>query len=348
MMDGIRTQVRKAGNAFARSPLADNPLLLVVAGIGFSVSFQTISRIATHLSMPGWPILYPLGIDVYILALTLEARHLVSRKRSDIVPRVLAWALTAFTVYINIHGSPADNWVGRALHGIMPCLWVVFLELTRRRQKTDVRVDQSLEPIPLARWLADWPWRVTAMRRRQVLGRIKSYRVLCAREEARLLAISLAKDVWGKHWKRDAPVLVSHQLRQGTLPATVSQAAEMADFGPVSMAEPVEKWVTDALKQSAGAVARVRQQRQAVEPPPATRPAVSAPVPVTVSSDMPVTRQPVARPAATGKDEAKRLLQAQPSMTLPQIAAAACVSLSTVNRAKKELPPLLRLAEDAS
>ena len=31
-----------------------------------------------------------------------------------------------------------------------------------------------------------------------------------------------------------------------------------------------------------------------------------------------------------------------------QIAAAAGVSLSTVNRAKKELPPLLRLAEDAS
>jgi hypothetical protein len=343
-MNAMGTHARNAGNALMRSPLADNPLLLVVAGIGFSVSFQTITRIATHLGMPGWPVLYPIGIDVYILAMTLEARHLVSRKRSDIVPRVIAWALTALTVYINIHGSPADNWVGRTLHGVMPCLWVVFLELTRRRQKTDIRVDQSLEPIPLARWLADWPWRVAAMRRRQVLTRTKAYSVLCAREEARLLAISLARDVWGEKWKREAPVPVRHQLKQGTLPAEVSQAAEMAVFGPVSMAEPVEKWVTDALKQSAGAVARVRQQRKAVEPPPVTSPVVSPAVSATDSPDMPATRQPVTRPATSGREEAKRLLQ-ETSMTLEEIATAAGVSLSTVNRVKKELPSRLRVAK---
>lgn len=343
-MSSAREQLRKAWGAVVTSPLADNPLLLAVAGIGFAVSFQTITREATRHGMPGWPQMYPVGIDVGILALILEARKLVARGRSDIIPRVMAWVLTGFTIYVNIHGSPASDWLGRVLHAIMPALWVVFLELTRRRQKADVDTERALEPIPLARWFADWPWRVAGMKRRQILNEVKSYRVMCAREEARLLARSLARDVWGWRWRRKAPVMLREHLRQGSFPEEVTEAAGAATWGAMpSMADPVERWITGLVKQAAGAASRVRQQKRSVEAP-AVPAALPSGMPDTVSAGVSVTRSPVTRGNPGGRAEAERLLREHSDMTLPEIAEAAGVSLSTVNRVKSKMPTPLRVA----
>src|ERR1017187_9040233 len=104
---------------------ADNPALIGVAGIGFAVSFQTISRLAVTHHLPGWPVLYPLGIDVGILALIIESRKAIAARRSDLVPRVLAWVLAALTIYVNAHGAPAHDWLGPGLHGGLAPLWVL-------------------------------------------------------------------------------------------------------------------------------------------------------------------------------------------------------------------------------
>jgi Protein of unknown function (DUF2637) len=344
-MNGMGTHARKTRDVIVSSPLVDNPLLLAVAGIGFAVSFQTITREATAHGMPGWPQLYPIGIDIGILALVLEARKRIARGRSDIVPRVLAWGLTALTIYVNIHGSPATDWLGRVMHAVMPALWVVFLELTRSRQKVDVDVERELESIPVKRWFADWPWRVTGMKRRQIFSEVKSYRVMCAREEARILARSLARDVWGWQWRRKAPVMLREHLKHGTFPAEVAEAAATAAWGSMpAMDEPVEKWLTGLVKQATGAASRVKQQRRAVEAstaPPALPAGASAPV----TPDMPVTRQSVTRGNTKGRKEAERLLREESAMTLQEIAAAAGVSLSTVNRVKADMPAQLRLAK---
>src|ERR1035438_9696990 len=95
--------------------IAGNPLLLVIAGIGFSLSFETIARLAQHLGMPGWPPLYPIGIDVGILALVIEARRAIDDDRSDLVPRIGAWLLSALTIYVNAQGASAWG-LGRVLH----------------------------------------------------------------------------------------------------------------------------------------------------------------------------------------------------------------------------------------
>lgn len=346
-MSSTREYLRRAWDAVIASPFADNPLLLAVAGIGFSVSFQTIAHLAAAHHLPGPGVLYPIGIDVMILALILEARKLVTLGRSDIVPRVMAWVLTGFTIYVNVHGSPASDLLGRALHAVMPALWVVFLELTRQRQKADVDTDRSLEAMPLARWFADLPWRTAGMKRRQVLNGVRNYRVMCAREEARILARSLAKDVWGRRWRRKAPVLLREHLRLGTFPAEVADAAAAATRGVMpSMAEPVEKWVAGLVKQQAGAASRVKQQRRAVETsPPAA--ALPADMSTASSADMSATRQPVTPPEVSGRAEAARLLMEKPGMKLEDVAAAAGVSLSTVNRVKREMPTPLHIAKEA-
>lgn len=192
--------------------LDGNPLLLGVAAIGFSVSFQTVAGLAVARHLPGWAPLYPVGMDLGIAALIVESRHLIRMGKSDLVPRLLAWLLTGATVYANVHGSPPGDWVGRGLHAVMPCLWVACLELTRRRMiASEVR---RREGVPLARWLLA-PWSTFAIYRRMVLWQVTSYSLALQREQVRRQAIARLRARHGKDWRELADSSVVWQLRHG-------------------------------------------------------------------------------------------------------------------------------------
>jgi Protein of unknown function (DUF2637) len=335
-MDGMAPTPKHARLTQIGEFLTDNPLLPAVAAIGFSVSFQTITHQAALRGLPGFPWLYPVGIDVGILALILEARALIARKRSDAVPRLCAWILTGFTIYVNAHGSPPHDWVGRALHIVMPALWVVFLELRRRRWIATAQVQD--DRIPLARW-AFMPWRTLGMRRRMVEHKITSYPVAVAREEALMLAKDLVRAEEGRRWRKTAPALLRHHLASGTLPEAVTRAAETAAYGSMpSMAEPVSEWVTDALTQRARMAVRVRTQKRVIE-------ASSAAEAEAVSSEMTARQTARQKPASSRAVKAakvRQLLTDSPELTREEIARKAGVSVSTVDRLKREMPTPLR------
>ena len=198
---------------------AGNPVLLAVGAIGFSVSFQTISRLAEVHGLPGWPVLYPVGIDVGILAFTIESRRLLELRRSDLVPRLITWALTGFTIYANIHGSPPHDWVGRALHAVMPCLWVACLELSRRRLIAVVARDR----IPLARWVMA-PASTFALWRRMVLWDERSYDRALELEQGRRRAIAALRSEHGPAWRSEADSAAVWALRSGIGSAEASAA----------------------------------------------------------------------------------------------------------------------------
>lgn len=330
-----------------RALVKDNPLLVVIAGIGFAVSFQTIAHLATVQHMPGWPVLYPILIDVGFLAAIVEARHAIDDDRSDLAPRLLAWSLGALTVYVNAHGSPSGDWLGLTLHVAGPGLWVAFLELARWRKMR--RSDSRRERIPLARWFADRPWRVAGMWRRMVLHGVMSYKVACAREEALLMARDLTRAALGRRWRRKAPALLRFHLRTGTLPRKVSEATQQAEWGtPPAMGELVEAWITSALTSTAKAALKVRQERHAIEH--ATPPELTTPTgtpngtPRTTPTGTP-TSTPLAAPGSRRKArqsnagdrakqhaEARRLRADHPEMTLAQIGEKTGLSERTVSR----------------
>lgn len=330
------TPPRHARFTAARALVAGNPLLVVIAGIGFAVSFQTIAHLATVQHMPGYPVLYPVLIDVGFLAAVIEARHAIEDDRSDIAPRALAWLLGALTIYVNAHGSPAGDWLGLTLHVSGPALWIAFLELTRWRKIR--RASGRRERIPVARWLADWPWHTAGMWRRMVVHRVDSYAVACAREEALLLARDLVRASLGRRWRRKAPALLRNHLRTGTLPAGVSEAAASAGYGYAmpSMAEPVSEWITAALTSSAKVAAKVRAEKRVIE---ASEQA---------AADAPVKRQTAGRKPVSAREakraKVRRLLTDGTPRTVPEVARLAGVSESTVERVKRELPTPLRVA----
>lgn len=321
--------------------IAGNPLLLVIAGIGFSLSFQTISDEARRLHMPGWAPLYPIGIDVGILALVIEARRAIDDDRSDLVPRLGAWGLSILTIVINAQG--ASTWgLARLLHIIMPSLWVLFLELTRWRKLRRARAAKRAERIPLARWLTDWPWRTLGMKRRMVLNNVTSYPVACAREEARMLAADLARAVWGPGWKKMAPALFRHQIRSGVLPASVADIASMAAVGASpAMSEPVASWVASVATESASALAKVEQERERIErqqnATDERQPERHNEGQAECQPERQTARQRNASDDARKRAKAKRLLLASPSAELADIARQSGVSKRTVSRIKADL-----------
>jgi hypothetical protein len=333
-MDGMATP-KHARLGAAWSLFTENPLLLLIAGIGFSVSFQTIKAEAVAQHMPGNPLLYPLLFDALFLGFTIEARKAIDDGRSDLVPRALAWAAGVFTIYVNAHGAPPRDWLGIILHVSAPCAWIAFLELTRWRKLRRKRAERQ-DGIPLARWVAE-PVRTLGMRKRMVVHNVTSYPVAVAREEARLLAIDVARASLGRRWKRHAPAVLRHHLTNGTLPADVAQACEAAAYGRSAIAEPAEQWVTDALAARDKAVAKVRAQKRALDPTAAT------------PEDAPQPRQNSRQPARQGgasenarkRAKAKRLLSATPVPTLADVADKTGLSERTVSRIKSGLPASL-------
>ncbi len=286
MTDMRKIAIRLRGGAHARagglmSVVRENPPLAAVAGIGFSVSFQTIASIARTHGLPGPSVLYPIGIDVGILALIAEGLHLIREGRSDFIPRALAWVLTGFTIYVNVHGSRPGDRVGEALHAVMPGLWVVCIELVRHRRVAAHRSDG----IPLSRWVAA-PWPTLTLWLRMHRDGITSYPLALELEQARLFARDLIRAT-PEQYRPHRSSLVCKRIRSGRLREDVRKAVAAAlenEWAP-GWEQAVSDWVTDAIGLTGRLAASLENTRRDM-----TRAALEASpeaVPVAVSQAPP-------------------------------------------------------------
>ena len=231
-------QPRHARLTSARALVRENPLLLGIAGIGFAVSFQTVAGLARAQHMPGWPVLYPLLIDLGILGFIVEARKALADGRSDLIPAAAGVAvLRGFTVYVNAHGSPARDWLGITLHVAAP---VAVDDVPGADPVAASCAAGALErgdPIPRARWvLAPWPtWK---MYRRMVLCDVPSYSRAVDMEISRRHAIArLSAHYRGKDWQQAAPGDLVWMLSSGVrLEEAIAQVAHLLAPPPVPVA----------------------------------------------------------------------------------------------------------------
>lgn len=341
-MHATQPAPRRAPGKFAAvwRAVTDNFLLVLCALIGFAVSYQTIVDEAKSHNLPGWPELYPILIDVGILALANEARKAIADGRSDVLPRAFSWVLSGFTLYVNVHGSRGHDWVGRGLHVVAPTLWITFLELRRWRRVKKARAEQ-LDRIPLARWLLA-PRTTAAMKRRMILHRVKSYPVASAREEAIIVAIGLARWYWPDGWQDAAPPLLAHYLETGTLPPDVAVACENAanGFGVSRVAEAVQQWIVGEYD----AQAKMRRQQadrtpdssQDTEKPGNT--STGKPKPRKTGGRKPVKPQRMnGAENAAARAKATELLTSDQPPTAEKIREETGLSTRTIGRIKADL-----------
>jgi len=299
----------------------ENPLLAAVAGIGFSVSFQTIAKLAHTHGLPGPGVLYPIGIDVGILALIAEGLHLIREGRSDFIPRALAWVLTGFTIYVNVQGSRPGDGVGEALHAVMPALWVICLELVRHRRVTGTRSDG----IPSGRWVAA-PWPTLTLWVRMRRDGITSYPLALELEQARLFARDLIRAT-PEEYRPPRSSLVCKRIRSGRLREDVRKAiaASLADEWAPGWEGPVTDWVTDALGLSGRLAASLENARRDV-----TRAALEAtPEPVAEAA---AEVSPAAAPETTSQTRPKPSVKRAPER-------AQKVALKLTAAKSRSMPP---------
>lgn len=264
----------------------ENPLLALVAAIGFSVSFQTVARLAREHGLPGWVPLYPVGIDIGILALLAEALFLIRERRGDFIPRALAWALSGFTVYVNAHGAARGDWVGAALHVVMPALWVVFLELVRHRRIAAAHADA----IPFGRWAAS-PWPTLRLKMRMLRDGITSYPLALEMEHARLFARDLLRAAPAQ-FRPARSSLIRKRIRTGRLTEDIRKAvaSSLASEWSAGWEPAVTEWVTDVLGMPSRMAASLENANReaALKAAEAMAP---APVPVTPDPAVEAPRQ---------------------------------------------------------
>lgn len=340
----------------------ENPLLALVAAIGFSVSFQTVAHLAYEHGLPGWPPLYPVGIDIGILALLAEALYLIRDRRSDFIPRALAWVLSGFTVYVNAHGAARGDWVGAALHVAMPALWVVFLELVRHRRIAA----QHADAIPFGRWAAS-PWPTLRLKMRMLRDGTTSYPVALEMEHARLFARDLLRAA-PRQFRPARSSLIRKRVRTGRLTEDIRKAvgSSLSSEWSAGWEPAVTEWVTDVLGMPSRMAASLENANReaalkaaaamAPEPVPVTpEPAVGAPAeaPAEDVSSQPAPPAPVTPRARTQgsrkgsrqsaprliSDEeltgqVKQLLAADPDISIAQAAAR-------LGRGRDRISPIL-------
>lgn len=199
--------------------------------IGFVNSFAAVSA-AARPSFGALAPTVPLGID---LGIAIFAALDIVLARLDMRPkwvRLIPWALTAATIYLNVAGQ--HTWFGRIAHAVFPALWVMAVEAGAHviRVRAGLAAGTAIDRIRASRWLLA-PLSTAGLWRRMVLWEIRSYPDALARERARVLARTALQDEYGWRWRQRAPRRVRALYRLGQHPGTAPdiEAATTSDTG---------------------------------------------------------------------------------------------------------------------
>lgn len=183
---------------------ATGALTAVLGLLGFANSYASVARAATPSFgrlAPTVPVAIDLAIGVFS-AMDIVLARLDMRPRWV---RLLPWALTAATVYLNVSGQA--TWFGRIAHAVFPSLWVVAVALAAHviRVRAHLASGAAMDRIRVSRWLLA-PVSTARLKRKMVLWEIRSFPVALERERERALALTAMQDKYGMFaWRWRAP-----------------------------------------------------------------------------------------------------------------------------------------------
>jgi hypothetical protein len=211
--------------------------------LGFANSFAAVMA-AARPSFGPFAATVPLGID---LGIAIFAALDIVLARLDMRPRwvrLVPWALTACTVYLNIAGQ--HTWFGRIAHAVFPALWVMAVEVGAHviRIRAGLAAGTAMDRIRPSRWLLA-PLPTAVLWRRMVLWETRSYPDALARERDRVLARTELADAYGWRWRWAAPRRTRALYRLGELtpghhlrPGNQTAGPALPDTAPAPRALP--------------------------------------------------------------------------------------------------------------
>ncbi|WJV51780.1 DUF2637 domain-containing protein [Streptomyces flavofungini] len=131
---------------------------LVLAGIGFTGSYNTLRHLAEGKGFGVFSYAFPVGIDAGILVLLALDLYMMRKRMPWPMLRWTAHGLTVATVAFNAAAPPgpvsADP-LAASMHGVIPVLFIIAVEAARHyvgRMADLLAGEAPLGSVPLARW----------------------------------------------------------------------------------------------------------------------------------------------------------------------------------------------------
>ncbi|MER5843459.1 DUF2637 domain-containing protein [Streptomyces prasinus] len=132
---------------------------LVLAGIGFTGSYDTLRNLAEDKGFGLFSYAFPIGIDAGILVLLALDLYMMRKRMPLPILRWAAHGLTAATVAFNA-AAPKGPWtadpLAASMHGVIPVLFIIAVEAARHYigQMADLLAGEApLGSVPLTRWI---------------------------------------------------------------------------------------------------------------------------------------------------------------------------------------------------
>nr|WP_014696939.1 DUF2637 domain-containing protein [Streptomyces sp. FR1]AFI44042.1 integral membrane protein [Streptomyces sp. FR1] len=181
---------------------------VILAGIGFSGSYDTLKGLAFEHGFGQFSYAFPIGVDAGIVVLYALDLYLIRRHTPWPMLRTLAHLLTAATVVFNAAAAPgpvsADP-IGTAMHAVIPLMFIAAVEAARRLvvRAADIAIGAESQTIPTARWVLA-PAATAALWRRMKLWDKASYQETVQIEQERTVYAAMLQRKYGRGWRRRA------------------------------------------------------------------------------------------------------------------------------------------------
>uniref|UniRef100_A0AAU2V460 DUF2637 domain-containing protein n=1 Tax=Streptomyces sp. NBC_00003 TaxID=2903608 RepID=A0AAU2V460_9ACTN len=206
---------------------------VVIAGIGFAGSYAAVRELALNKGFGNFSYVFPIGVDAGICVLLALDLLLTWMRIPFPLLRQTAWLLTAATIAFNGAAAWPDP-LGVGMHAVIPVLFVVSVEAARHAvgRIADITADKHMEGVRLTRWLLS-PVPTFLLWRRMKLWELRSYEQVIKLEQDRLVYRARLQSVYGRAWRRKAPVesLMPLRLAKFGVPLAETAPAGLAAAG---------------------------------------------------------------------------------------------------------------------
>ncbi|MDJ0342804.1 DUF2637 domain-containing protein [Streptomyces sp. H10-C2] len=235
---------------------------VLLAGIGFSGSYNTLRHLAQTKGFGLFAYAFPIGIDAGILVLLALDLYMMRKRMPLPILRWAAHGLTAATVAFNAAapaGPVMSDPLAASMHGIIPTLFIIAVEAARHyigRMAALLAGDTPLGSVRLDRWILA-PLSTPRLARRMRLYGITYKEVTAQHQQLRIYRESLRQKYFTdpRGWRKAATADELLPFKLGPLGLSVEGA----------LAIPLDEETKRIEREVRAAVQRTEAEIQRVE-----------------------------------------------------------------------------------